>query len=116
MTINAQFESEIVGVLSEIAALLDQDSFRAKMALELADVVTSRPTEIGTRYCSNDWWGGSGSMADYIPDDQGVRSPYARLLIRLIRAFEAAGFECPRAASWADVFEGWLNSGIISND
>lgn len=110
-----QFESDVVGILSEIAVLFEQDSFRAKMALELADVVKSRPTEIGARYCSLDWWGGSGSMADYLHDNRAVRQRYMRLLVSLVHAFEAAGFECPRATSWADIFEGWLNSGIVSS-
>jgi len=112
-----QFATEAVGILSEIGTLLerDQDGFRSNMSAKLADAVKSQSPDLAKSYCGVDWWGGSGSMADYIPDDPAAKAPYMRLLIRLVRVFEAAGFRCERARSWTDIFENWLERGIISD-
>lgn len=80
-----------------------------KSVMELAEVVKQQsPESIAGHYCSLNWWGGAGSMADFCAPE-----PYNRLLIRLVHAFEAAGYNCERAASWIRVFEDWVNHGII---
>jgi hypothetical protein len=85
----------------------------AEVARHLNRTVVNHPEQIEHVYCSLDWWGGSGSMADFIPADDRVRRRHLQLLVALVQAFERHGYHCPRARSWIDIFSNWLQSGVV---
>jgi hypothetical protein len=106
--------SQIQSITDEMALLFARDEpKRAEIAGYLYAVAAEQPAQIARVYCSLDWWGGSGSMADFIPNDPLVRRRYLQLLVALVQAFEKAGISCPRAQSWAEILEKWLNAGIV---
>jgi len=53
-------------------------------------------------------------MADFAAADHYDRI-YKEALVKLHAVFAEAGFECPRADKWIDIFRDWLDRGIISN-
>ena len=112
--IDARTKLEVIGILTELENLQGLDFPRKNAAVELADLVASQSDEaIDKCYCSFRWWGGSGSMADYLPKSD--RLTYTMLLIRLFRAFESAGFKCPGAGKWVTILQMWVDKVLISN-
>lgn len=85
----------------------------SQLAADLVEALATKPSKAAALYCSVDWWGGSGSVADFIPEDVDARRRIMRLLIDLNRAFHSLGMPCPRASQWTSVFSGWLESGIV---
>jgi hypothetical protein len=105
--------SKIQVITDELVLLFARDEpKRAEIARYLYATAAEQPAQIARVYCGLDWWGGSGSMADFVPNDPSVRRRYLQLLVALVQAFEKAGIPCPRAQSWAETFEQWLNAGI----
>lgn len=103
--IDSQTKAAILQILSELSQLPGLDAYRLGTAAKLAQIVeTGTREEILDQYCSLEWWGGAGSMADYEPTTRSSLLPYAKLLARLAREFEFAGFECQRAAGWTTHF------------
>ena len=99
-------KASILAILSELSEIPGLDTWRLKAIAKLADTVDlGTGPEIQEQYCSLDWWGGAGSMADYEPTIRASGAPYANVLVRLVREFESAGFQCRRAAGWATHFE-----------
>jgi hypothetical protein len=110
----SQLVQDIAPILEEMAAMFANDEpKRAEGARHLCRIAIDRPEQVAQVYCSVDWWGGSGSMADFSPPDKGVNRRYLQLLAALVRAFERAGYDCSRAKSWAEIFEMWLSRGTI---
>jgi hypothetical protein len=110
----SQLAQDIAPILEEMAAMFANDEpKRAEGARHLYRVVIEQPEQVAQVYCSVDWWGGSGSMADFAPANRSVNRRYLQLLVALVRAFERSGYDCPRASGWADIFEMWLVRGAI---
>jgi hypothetical protein len=104
--------SNIQSIADEIALLFARDEpKRAEIARYLYATAADQPAQIGRVYCSLDWWGGPGSMADFAPNDPLLRRRYLQLLIALVQTFDKAGVPCPKARSWTEVFEQWLDAG-----
>jgi hypothetical protein len=84
-----------------------------RLTAALAAALATDRAKAEALYCSADWWGGSGSVADFIPEDVGVRHRIMRLLVDLVQAFDELGMPCPRASHWTGTFVKWLDNGII---
>jgi len=84
-----------------------------QLAVDLAEALATERSKAAALYCSVNWWGGSGSVADLIPADAEARRRILRLLVDLVRAFDELGMPCPRASQWTRVFVHWLDSGIV---
>ena len=84
-----------------------------QLAAELAEALATERSKATALYCSVDWWGGSGSVADFIPEDVDVRRRIMRHLVDLVRAFDELGMPCPRASQWTSTFVYWLERGIV---
>src|SRR5262245_42761521 len=103
--------------LSVLRAL--QDEFEPiaphyrQMAADLAEALLAERSKAEALYCSVDWWGGSGSVADFIPQDGNVRRRIMRLLVDLVQACDELGMPCPRATQWTSTFVYWLERGIV---
>jgi hypothetical protein len=103
-----------LGILADLESHLRPVGDRfADMASELARLVVQDFDAASEHYCSLDWWGGAGSLADEIPQQSSVARHVMRLLVELVDAFELLGVECPRARSWASVFRDWLTDGVF---
>jgi hypothetical protein len=104
----------IQSITDEMALLFARDEpKRAEIARYLYAAAAEQPAQISRVYCSSDWWGGSGSMADFVPYDPLVRRRYLQLLVALVHTFEKASISCPRAQSWAEIFKQWLDAGVV---
>src|SRR5215813_7405853 len=62
-----------------------------QMAAGLAEALLTARSKAATLYCSVDWGGGSGSVADFNPHDRNVRRRIMRLLVDLVQACDALG-------------------------
>jgi hypothetical protein len=58
------------------------------LAADLAEALATDRSKAATLYCSVDWWGGSGSVADFFTEDLDARRRIMRLLVDLVRAFD----------------------------
>jgi hypothetical protein len=97
----------------DIASIIRGESaFRADFALEFAEEIRNSPEKTWELYTSHAWWGGPGSMADYQFGSSPQNRAYTALLAELVRLFQRAGFDYPRARGWADAFEGWARKGV----
>jgi hypothetical protein len=83
-----------------------------RLAADLAEALATE-RNAAALYCSVDWWGGSGSVADFIPEDVDARRRIMRLLVDLVRAFDELGMPCPRASQWTSTFVLWLERGTV---
>ena len=111
---SSQLSQELAPIIDEIVLMFAIDEpKRAGIARHLYRTVVDEPEQITPVYCSLDWWGAAGSMADYAPSDREVNRRYLQLLVALVQAFEKYGYHCPRARYWVDVFADWLRSGTI---
>jgi hypothetical protein len=101
-------------VLRELSDEFEQISphFR-QLSADLAEALTTDPTKAPAMYCNVDWWGGSGSVADFVPVDVNTRRRIMRLLVDLVQAFDELGVTCPRASWWVDVFVEWLRHDTL---
>jgi len=112
-----KFADDVASITAELAEVLEQmpvaDVPRSfvDLALFLGEVVDQHPDRITATYCSVDWWGGAGSMADLSLPDKDANQSRHRLLADLVDTFESAGYSCPRARQWRDTFRHWLKSG-----
>jgi hypothetical protein len=84
-----------------------------QLAVDLAKALATERSKAKALYCNVDWWGGSGSVADLIPEDVNARRRIMRLLVDLVRAFDELGIPCPRASQWTSIFVYWLQRGMI---
>ena len=100
-------------VLRELQREFGVNSYFARLAGELAVALETDRALAATRYCSVDWWGGSGSMADFIPEDIDARRRIMKLMVELVRSFDELNIPCPRAAQWTRIFSRWLERGIV---
>jgi hypothetical protein len=105
--------SRALHVLRELQREFGVGTYFAGLAGELAAALEADRTLAATRYCSVDWWGGSGSMADFIPEDIDARRRIMKLMIEVVRSFDELGIHCPRAAQWTGTFSYWLERGIV---
>jgi hypothetical protein len=99
---------EIAGEIADLIQPLSPD--RAEFARDFAQKIRQTPAEIWTLYTSHAWWGGPGSMADFVLLDDRQNRAYMALIARLARRFQSAGYDYGRARSWADAFESWAAS------
>lgn len=67
------------------------------LPVELAHALATDQANVASLYCSLDWWGGSGSPADFIPDEANARRRIMQLLVDLVRAIDEIEIRCPRA-------------------
>jgi hypothetical protein len=102
-------------VTLEAAAHLEGIRYDDHVALArgLVLVAGEEPGQIARHYCSVEWWGGSGSMADLDITDRQFRRRHTELLVALVKLCRDAGVECPRAERWNATFESWLRDGAI---
>jgi hypothetical protein len=79
-------------IVDELVRLFPFDEpQRAIVARHLYFTVTEHPHQIAETYCSLDWWGGAGSMADYELPDRKAQRRYLQLLVDLVEIFERGG-------------------------
>jgi hypothetical protein len=105
---------DIAPIIEEIVVMFASDEpRRAEIARHLYRTAVDEPAQIEHVYCSLDWCGGSGSMADFNPSNRNINRRYLQLLVELVQAFERSGYHCPRARAWASDFAGWLRSGTV---
>jgi hypothetical protein len=110
----SQLAEDLLPIVDEMVRLFPVDEpQRAKVARHLYSTVLEHPQQIAETYCSLDWWGGSGSMADYDLADRRAKRRFLQLLVNVVEIFEKAGYRCPRARSWVDIFSEWLRSGVV---
>ena len=103
-----------VAVLHELQGAFEPlNAYFAGLAGTLANALQTDRAVAAAQYCSGDWWGGSGSMADYIPDDIDARRRIMQLMIDVVRSFDELGIHCPRATQWTGTFSYWLERGIV---
>ena len=106
----SKLSEDLLPIIDEIVRLFPVDEpQRAKVARHLYFTVTEYPQRIAETYCSRDWWGGAGSMADYLLADPKANRRYLELLVDLVEVFEKAGYRCPGTRSRADIFAKWLS-------
>lgn len=84
-----------------------------QLAADLVEAVVTDFSRAARLYRTVDWWGGSGSVADFVPDDVDARRRIMRLLVDLVQAMDGLGIPCPRASQWTDTFADWLERGIV---
>ena len=115
----ASFAELVHRIASEIAEILESlpipeaPPYFADLALNMASVVIERPEQFANLYCSLEWWGGSGSMADLHISDKALRRRQLELMIELVNLCDSSGVDCPRAQRWAGVFEAWLRNDVV---
>jgi hypothetical protein len=101
-------------LLLEIVALLTRGQ-EASRALRI-EVATRDDQSLEAYLCSNDLWGGAGSIADEaIVSDAALRAQLESLLIRLGNLQLASQVANPRTESWVRAFQSWQELGLRPN-
>jgi hypothetical protein len=107
------FEGDVKALCGAIEeAVAPVSSYHAGLAVTLAGAIDN-PATAQLTYNSPEWWGGAGSMADLLVQEE-QQPHYLRLLSELVRTFEAAGFHSVRAVRWAELFEEWLRTDVCN--
>ena len=108
------FQEAVQSTTTELSVLIGEESpGHRNLATRLGKVAMEEREKLAPEYCSLNWWGGSGSMADLILKDRKRQHRQLELLVSLVETFEGAGYDCPRARQWVDTFKRWLKKGII---
>jgi len=108
-------------ILTELAAVLDLDS-EMNWSSAVRHAMSNSDEELLKFLESNDFWGGSGSIADSaFTDSRGVSDPeewkkkrnrFLGLMCDLGRLQIANGFPNSRTVMWVEAFEHWRRLGI----
>jgi hypothetical protein len=98
--------------LDDLSTLLRKgsDSYRAN---QIETALAGGPTSVDSYLCSNELWGGAGSIADQsLLENKSLRSELERLLIKLGRAQINEGKINPRTTMWVEAFESLQKKAI----
>ena len=104
--------SDYLELLADLSTLLRKggDAYRA----DQIDTVQSEGTVSVDNYlCSNELWGGAGSIADQsLLEDKSLRTELERLLIKLGRTQISQGKTNTRTTMWVEAFESLQKTAI----
>ena len=111
--LSEDFVAEVAQITDEIGTLLATYPAQAEIMRGLGDAARKRPETLGTLFRDGAIWGGSGSVTDVVLRDRSADKKKRELEVRLVEAFERAGYVFERASQTAAIYRGWLKRGVL---